>query len=123
MRALLTVFAAVQLLIGAGLWLTPGFFFEEIGPYGVRNDHYMADLATWYLALGAAVLVAVRRTGWRVPVLALALIHYALHSVNHLIDVGEADPGWLGPVNLVSLLLATLLLGWMLRTETEAAVR
>jgi peptidoglycan/LPS O-acetylase OafA/YrhL len=123
MRALLTVFAAVQVLIGAGLWLTPGFFYEEIGPYGSRNDHYMADLATWYLALGAAALVAVRRTRWRVPVLALAFIQYALHTVNHLIDVSEADPDWLGPANFVSLLLATLLLGWMLRSEAESRVR
>ena len=123
MRTLLAVFAAVQLLLGLGLWLTPGFFHDEIGPYGARNDHYMGDLATWYLALGAATLVAVRRSGWRVPVLALAFIQYALHSVNHLIDVGEADPGWLGPANLLSLLLATLLLGWMLRAEAEAPAR
>jgi hypothetical protein len=123
MRALLTVFAAVQALLGAGLWLTPGFFHDEIGPYGARNDHYMGDLATWYLALGAAAFVAVRRTGWRVPVLALAFVQSALHSINHLIDVGEADPGWIGPANLVSLLLATLLLGWMLRTEAEAPAR
>ena len=119
MPALLAIFAAVQLLLGALLWLVPGFFHDEIGPYGVRNDHYMGDLATWYLALGAAALVAVRRAGWRVPVLAVAFLQYALHSVNHLIDVGEADPGWLGPANLVSLVLATLLLGWMLRTERE----
>ena len=123
MRALLAVFAAVQLLLGLGLWLTPGFFHDEIGPYGARNDHYMGDLATWYLALGAATLVAVRRSGWRVPVLALAFIQYALHSINHLIDVGEADPSWLGPANLLSLLLATLLLGWMLRAEAEAPAR
>jgi hypothetical protein len=123
MRALLIVFGAVQVVTGALLWLAPGFFHDEIGPYGARNDHYMGDLATWYLALGAAALVAVRRAGWRVPVLALAFLQYALHSVNHVIDVGEADPDWLGPVNLVSLVLATLLLGWMLRTESEAAAR
>jgi hypothetical protein len=123
MRALLTAFAAVQVLTGALLWLTPGFFHDEIGPYGVRNDHYMGDLATWYLALGAAAFAAVRRTGWRVPVLAMAFLQYALHTLNHLIDVSEADPGWLGPANLVSLLLATLLLGWMLRTEAEATAR
>jgi hypothetical protein len=123
MRALLIVFAAVQLLLGALLWLTPGFFFDEIGPYGARNDHYMADLATWYLALGAAAFVAIRRVGWRVPVLAMAFIQYALHSLNHLIDVGDADPGWLGPANFVSLLLATLLLGWMLRAEAEVPAR
>jgi hypothetical protein len=123
MRTLLIVFAAAQLVLGALLWLTPGFFYDEIGPYGVRNDHYMGDLATWHLALGAAALVAVRRTGWRVPVLALAFAQYALHSLNHLIDVGEADPEWLGPANVVALVLTALVLGWMLRTESEAAAR
>jgi UPF0716 family protein affecting phage T7 exclusion len=115
MKPLLLLFAAVQLAIGALLWLAPGFFFEEIGPYGARNDHYMGDLATWYLASGAALAVAVRRAAWRLPVLFLVAVQYALHSLNHLVDVGEADPSWLGPANLVSLLLATALLGWMLR--------
>ena len=114
-RALLIAFAVAQLVIGLLLWLTPGFFFEEIGPYGVRNDHYMGDLATWYLASGVAVLAAVRRPAWRVPMLLLVAVQYALHSLNHLIDVGETDPGWLGPANLVALALATVLLGWMLR--------
>ena len=77
----------------------------------------MGDAATWYLALGAAVLVAVSKASWRVPLLALAFIQYALHSLNHLIDVGEADPSWLGPANLVSLVLGTVLLGWMLNVE------
>ena len=65
MRALLNVFAAAQIVIGALLWLEPGFFFEEIGPYGPRNDHYMGDTATWYLASGAALLVAARRQAAR----------------------------------------------------------
>jgi hypothetical protein len=112
---LLLVFGAVQIVLGLALWLVPGTFFEEIGPYGVRNDHYMGDLATFYLALGAGSLVAVVRGAWRVPVLAIAFVQYALHSLNHLIDVGEADPGWLGPANLISLAATTALLGWMLR--------
>jgi uncharacterized membrane protein len=119
MRTLLIVFAVVQLLTGLLLWLTPGFFYEEIGPYGPRNDHYMADLATFYIALGAVALVAVRRERWRVPVLAFALIQYALHSLNHLIDIGESDPSWIGPANFASLVLGALLLGWMLRQERE----
>jgi UPF0716 family protein affecting phage T7 exclusion len=120
-KPLLGVFAAVQLLIGALLWLTPGFFHDEIGPYGARNDHYMGDLATWYLALGGALIVAIRRRSWRVPVLAITFAQYALHSLNHLIDIGDADPSWLGPANFVSLLAATALLGWMLRAERASA--
>jgi hypothetical protein len=119
MRILLIVFAVTQLVLGLLLWLAPGFFFEEIGPYGSRNDHYMGDLATFYLALAAVALVASRRRSWRVPVLAFALLHYALHSVNHLIDVSESDPSWLGPANLAALVLGVLLLGWMLRQEQE----
>ena len=119
MKTLLVAFGAGQLLLGVLLWITPGFFFDEIGPYGVRNDHYMADLATWYLALGAVALMSVRRVSWRVPVLALAFIQYALHSVNHLIDVGDAHPEWLGPANLVSLTLTAVLLAWMLNVERE----
>jgi hypothetical protein len=121
MKVLLAVFGAAQLVLGALLWLTPGFFFDEIGPYGVRNDHYLGDLATWYLALGAAALVAVRRTAWRLPVLALAFIQYALHSVNHLIDVGDAHPEWLGPANLASLVITCALLGWMVNAERAVA--
>jgi hypothetical protein len=121
MRILLLAFALGQLVLGALLWLTPGFFFDEIGPYGDRNDHYMGDLATWYLALGAVTLVSVSRASWRLPVLVLAFVQYALHSVNHLIDVSEADPEWLGPANLVSLVLTCLLLGWMVNAERGVA--
>jgi hypothetical protein len=118
MRPLLIAFAVVQLITGLLLWLTPSFFYDEIGPFGPRNDHYMADVATWYLALGAALLIAVRRESWRVPVLALALAQYVLHSINHLIDIGEADPSWLGPADFVSLGLGAVLLAWMLKQET-----
>jgi hypothetical protein len=117
MRILLIAFALGQLLLGLLLWLTPGFFYDEIGPFGARNDHYMGDVASFYLALGAVALVAVRRVSWRVPVLALALVQYALHSLNHLIDIGESDPGWIGPADFLSLTLTAALLGWMLRRE------
>ena len=36
-----------------------------------------------------------------------ALVQSALHTVNHLVDIGGTDPGWLGPFNFVSLLLLT----------------
>ena len=118
MRPLLIAFGAGQLILGVLLWVTPGFFYDEIGPFGARNDHYMGDVATFYLALGAAALIAVRRVSWRVPVLTLALVQYALHSLNHLIDIGESDPSWVGPADFVLLTLGALLVAWMLRQET-----
>jgi presenilin-like A22 family membrane protease len=117
MRILLIVFALTQLVLGLLLWLAPGFFYDEIGPFGARNDHYMADLATFYLALGAVMLVAVRRESWRVPVLAVALAQYTLHALNHLIDIGESDPSWIGPADFASLALGATLVAWMLRQE------
>jgi hypothetical protein len=121
MRALMIVFAVTQLVVGLLLWVTPGFFYEEVGPFGPRNDHYMGDVATFYVALGVIGFLALRRVTWRVPILAFAVVAYALHSLNHLIDVGEADPSWLGPADLVLVFLSTLLLGWMLRREQEEA--
>ena len=120
MRALLIAFAAVQLVIGLLLWLAPGIFYVEIGPFGSRNDHYMADVATYYLALGTVALMSVRRPSWRIPVLTLALLQYSLHALNHLIDIGESDPSWIGPADFVSLTLAAVLLAWMLRQEAVA---
>jgi hypothetical protein len=54
-RALLTALAAFQIVMG--------------------------DLATWYLASGAAVVAAVTRPAWRVPVLFLVAVQYALHML------------------------------------------
>lgn len=111
---LVALFGVTQLALGLTMVIAPGFFYDNVGPFGARNDHYLADVATFYLALGAVALVAARRAAWRVPVLALATLQYALHAVNHLVDIGEADPGWLGPADFVSLALTTVLLGWML---------
>jgi hypothetical protein len=57
----------------------------------------------------------------RLPVLVLAFAQYALHSLGHLIDVGEADPSWLGPANLVGLVMTTVLLGWMVKEQREVS--
>ena len=55
------------------------------------------------------------RAAWQVPLLAFATIQYALHVLNHLWDVGDTEPAWLGPANLVSLALIGAVLLWMLR--------
>ncbi len=121
---LFALVGAAHLGLGVLMAAAPGFFFEEIGPYGARNDHYTRDVSTFYLGMAAVAFVAWKRRSWRLPVAVFFLIQYALHSVNHLIDVGEANPAALGPVNLVSLVLTAGLLTYMVRTakRSEAGV-
>jgi hypothetical protein len=111
---LLVVFGVTQLATGLFLAIAPGTFFDVVGPFGTRHDHYMRDLATFYIALGAAGLVAVSRPAWRVPVLALATLEFVLHAINHLADIGDADPKWNGPVTFAAVAASAALLGWML---------
>jgi hypothetical protein len=98
--------------LGLGLWqaLGPGSFFDALGGFGLRNDHYVRDVSTWYLALGASLVAAAAWPSWRVPVLALAAIQSALHTVNHLLDVGEAEPSWVGPFDAAALGAITVVL-------------
>lgn len=117
---LLLILGAVQLAIGTLMVVAPGTFFEEIGPYGVQNDHYIRDGATFTLAIGLVLVIAARRHTWRVAAIAGALFQFVLHSINHLVDIGEADPEVLGPVNFVLLALEGALLAWMLRKAARS---
>jgi len=102
-----------QLALGLWMAISPGSFYDALGPFGDRNDHYLADVATFCLALGAVALVAARRPAWRLPVLAFAAIQYTLHAVNHLVDIGEGDPAWIGPFDFVTLALTAAGLAWL----------
>lgn len=117
---LLGIFGATQLALGLLMAAAPGTFFEQIGPYAPRNDHYIRDVSTFYLALGAVAVVAWRRPSWRTPVLVFALAQYGLHAINHVVDVGEAEPESLGAINLASLAVTGVLLAWALQASLAA---
>jgi hypothetical protein len=118
-RQALLALGVGQLALGAVLAIAPGAFFDAIADYGTRNDHFLRDISTLYLALGLALLLAVDRPTWRVPVLAFATIQYALHALNHLLDIGDADPGWVGPFNFVTLALVAVIFGYVLRERSR----
>jgi uncharacterized protein DUF4345 len=122
MRQALLGLAAVQLFLGAFFVIAPGTFVDKLAPYGSgADDHFLRDIGTFYLAMGASLLLAVRRPSWRRPVLFLVTLQYALHTINHLIDIGGTDPGWLGPFNFFSLLLLTVITGWVLAGAARLA--
>lgn len=114
-RVGLIAFAAYNFVIAALMVFAPHVFFSDIGPFGVQNDHYLRDTATFNLAFGVALLVADRRVAWRTPVLCCVALQFALHSINHLVDIGAAHPHWLGPADFISLALATAALVWLAR--------
>jgi hypothetical protein len=117
----LVAFAAIQLGLALLMAISPHTFYTAVGPFGTFNGHYIRDVASFYGAIGIGLAVAVRRTSWRVPVLALTTIQYALHSVNHLIDIGKAHPAWNGYVDFFSLAGATVLLAWLWRAASLEA--
>lgn len=90
LKAVLVVLGVVQVASGALALVAPGTFFDEVGRYGVENEHYVGDVGAFVLAFGIAVLVAAQRPAWRVPVLALGAVWYGLHTINHAFDVGDA---------------------------------
>jgi hypothetical protein len=91
--------------VGLGVWMAaaPRSFFSAIGGFGAFNDHYLRDVATFYLALGIGLVAAWRRPAWRVPVLWVAVLQYGFHLLNHVVDVGDATPSWAGPFDVISL--------------------
>jgi hypothetical protein len=88
--------AAYELALGLWMVLAPRSFYDAVGPFGPYNAHYVVDTATWQLAFGVVLAVAVRRPSWRVPLLGFAVVQFGLHALNHIVDAGEADPGWVG---------------------------
>jgi uncharacterized membrane protein len=106
--------AAYELAFGLWMLVAPRSFYDAVGPFGAYNSHYVLDTSAWQLAFGVALAVAVRRASWRVPLLAFAVVQFALHAINHVVDAGEADPSWVGVFDAVSLSLATVALAVLL---------
>jgi len=118
-RVGLIAFAAYSFVIAALMVFVPHAFFADVGPFGVQNNHYLRDVASYNAAFGVALLVAYWRAEWRTPILCCVALQFALHSVNHLADIGSAHPYWLGPADFISLALAAAALVWLARESTR----
>lgn len=106
-------FAVYQLALAAFMAIAPHAFFTDIGPFGTANAHYIRDVATYNAAISFGFAVSVVRPSWRIPVLALTTVQFALHSVNHLVDIGNAHPAFDGYFDFFSLAVLTVLLAWL----------
>jgi hypothetical protein len=118
----IAAFAVVELTQALFMAIAPHDFYTAIGPFGAFNAHYLRDVASFEGAIGVALLVALRRPSWRIPVLALCTIQFALHSFNHLLDIGDSHPAWTGYFDFISLAAATALLAWLWRIASLGGV-
>src|SRR5258708_2178862 len=100
----LIVFGVYSVLLGLFMFVAPGTFFDTLGNFGARNDHYIFDNAAFEFPLGLMMLAAIRWPSWRVPALAFAPLHWGLHALSHLVvphhPAGDAI-GWLEAGGLV----------------------
>jgi hypothetical protein len=120
LRAGVLALAGVQLVQGLLLALAPGAFYDAVADFGPRNDHDLRDMSAFYLASAAVLAAAASRPSWRAPALALVGLQFALHTLNHVVDVGDSDPPWVGPFDVVSLAVGALVIGALYRAAARA---
>lgn len=116
----LIVFGVYALCIGLFMMIFPGTFFDTLGTFGVRNDHYIFDNATFEIPQGLLLLAAVRRVSWRVPALAFATLHWALHAISHIIDPHHGAGDLIGWLEAGGLVATTVILAIALRAAVAA---
>jgi hypothetical protein len=127
LRAILMVAAIYHLLLGAVMFFAPGAFYDSFGKFPPENHHYIKDVGTFYLPLGFVFLVSVRARSWRTPVLVFAALEYAIHAVNHLIDVQKAGSDFVGWFDFFAIAAIALIFGalasfaWRVRPPEPAA--
>ncbi len=112
----LGLLAVYHLALGLFMVVAPGAFYDGFGPFPPENHHYIRDAAgAMQGSLGVAMGIAIFRRSWRVGVLGYAVLHFAFHGINHLVDIGDADPERMGPIDFATIGLTAVLLGWLLR--------
>ena len=119
----LAILAASQLVLAVWMVADPGSFFDNVGAFGARNDHYIRDVATWEVALGVCAAIAIRRPSWRVPILAFALLQFAFHALNHVVDAGDAHASTNGWGDAVELSIGAAFWAWLLLAAIRAERR
>ncbi|HEX2084652.1 MAG TPA: hypothetical protein VHF89_03140 [Solirubrobacteraceae bacterium] len=113
----LLLVGAIQVATGILALAGPGAFYDAIAGYPPQNDHFVMDLGSWQIALGAITLYGARRADWRLPLLGFLALQYVLHTIPHALHAGDSDPEWHGVFGLVAQALGALLLAGLFLRE------
>jgi len=110
--------------VGLGAWAGAhsGSFTDVLADFGPENDHLVHDFGAASVAIGAALLVAALEPSWRTPVLAVAALWNGLHTVSHVVDLGDAGSTTVAVVEVVLLAGATAVLIALARSARPTRV-
>jgi hypothetical protein len=122
-EVILIVFGLYGLTVGLFMMFLPGTFFDTLGTFGVRNDHYIFDNATFEIPQGLLLLAATRRMTWRVPAMAFTTVHWALHAISHIIGPHHGAGDLIGWLEAGGLVVTTAILAMALRATVIAERR
>lgn len=111
------------LFVVLGLWaaVDSASFTDVLADFGPENSHLVHDFGAASIAVGACLLIAVRRTAWQLPMLVVATLWNGLHAVSHLADLEDAGSRVVGVTEAVLLVGGTVILGWLAYTAREKA--
>ncbi len=115
-RLLVLVAGLNYVLTGLALLVAPTWFFENIGPFGLFNRHYLGDLGAFLLPMGIGLLVAARQPRQQLLLIAVVAAGNIIHASNHIYDAilgQEALAHWLSDtIPLVFFAVIFMLVFW-----------
>lgn len=114
LRAVPAVIAVLAVInIGTALWIAVDArsFFDNVGPFGAYNAHYLGDVAAFQAGIGLGLAASLIWPALRPGALVTAALFTGIHALNHWLDVNEAHAGSdAGIVDAVSLTLLTVVI-------------
>lgn len=115
--AVLVVVGASQVLTGVIAFFAPDTFYDIVASYPPMNEHFLMDVGSWQIVLGALAVFGARRADWRAPLLGFLALQYALHLVPHLIHFDDAEKAGHAWFAAIALGATTVLLGALFLRE------
>lgn len=113
--ALIAVFALIELATSLWMVAAPTSFFNNIGPFGGYNGHYLRDVAAFQAGIGVALLASIWVRALRPGAVCALLAASALHGINHFVDINAANgQSHAGIVDAFAIASTVLIAGWLL---------
>ena len=118
-RWVLAVLGGAHLVLAMWAVAGPRSFHAVLADFGPFDAHLIRDFAACAATFGTGLLLALRRPPWRTPVLVVTAMWTGLHAVSHVVDIANAHPAVVGPLEATALALLTVLLVALARLSTR----